>query len=105
MAQTPEAKVKAWLDKRLDQVFPGHYKYKPPGGMFGVAGTPDYFVLWGGVFIAIEVKADGNVLRANQLATLKKIKAAGGVSAVMVGKDERKLLLIYNEVMMKNPCV
>ena len=107
MAETPEARVKRWLygtkqkPGRLFQMFPGAYCYKPPGGMFGVAGTPDCFLVWRGVFIAIEVKADGNVARPNQLRTLRNIRDQGGVAAVVIGRDERKLLAIYAAVMAK----
>ena len=107
MAETPEGRVKRWLygDKkkpgRLLQTFPGAYVYKPPGGRFGVAGTPDCFLLWRGVFIAIEVKADGNEATDLQLRRLRTIIAQGGVGAVMVGRDEVKLLRIYTAVMDK----
>lgn len=107
MAETPEGRVKRWLygDKkkpgRLFQTFPGAYVYKPPGGMFGAVGTPDCFLLWRGVFVAIEVKADGNTPTTPQLRTLRAIMDQGGVAAVIVGRDEVKLLRIYTAVMDK----
>lgn len=107
MAETPEGKVKRWLygDKRkpgrLPNLFPGAYVYKPPGGMFGQAGAPDCFFLWRGVFVAIEVKAEGIPGTELQLRRLRTIIAAGGVGAVVSGKDERKLMAIYAAVMAK----
>lgn len=107
MAETPEGKVKRWLygtnkrPGRLGELFPGAYVYKPPGGRFGVAGTPDCFLLWRGVFVAIEVKAEGNVASPLQLKRLRTIIDQGGVGAVVVGRDERKLMAIYKAVMDK----
>lgn len=99
MAETPEAKVKRWLYDRLKKLFPEAYIYKPPGGQFGVAGTPDCFLLWRGVFVAVEVKAEGNAPTPIQLVRLRHIAAQDGVAAVVVGRDEAKLQAIYREVM------
>lgn len=107
MADTPEGKVKNWLygtkqkPGRLFQYFPGAYVYKPPGGMYGKAGTPDCFLVWRGVFIAIEVKAEGNEPTDLQFKSLRAIAAAGGVAAVVTGKDEAKLQAIHRAVMDK----
>lgn len=101
MAQTPEGKVKTWLYKRLKELFPGHYRYLPPGGQFGRAGTPDCFLLWRGVFIAIEAKAEGNFPTPLQLKQLSLIKDAGGIAAVVTGRDESKLAAIHRAVMDK----
>lgn len=101
MSTTPEGKVKKWLDDRIKSDMPGAYVYKPPGGMYGKAGTPDYFILWRGVFVAIEVKADGNQATDLQIKRLRKIGAAGGVAAVLVGKDAKKWELILNTTISK----
>ena len=107
MADTPEGKVKRWLygtkekPGRLSYYFPGAYIYKPPGGMFGRAGTPDCFLLWRGVFIAIEVKVEGEDPTTPQLKSLRAIIAAGGVGALVAGKDEEKLRAIHTAVMAK----
>jgi hypothetical protein len=107
MADTPEGAVKRWLygDKkkpgRLFHYFPGAYVYKPPGGMFGRNGTPDCFLVWRGVFIAIEVKAEDGDPMALQLKSLRAIAAAGGVAALIRGKDEDRLRAIHQEVMAR----
>ena len=107
MAETPEGRVKRWLygtkekPGRLFQTFPGAYVYKPPGGMFGNTGAPDCFFLWRGVFVGLEVKADGNSASVLQLKHLRHIIDQDGVGAVIVGRDEVKLLRIYTAVMDK----
>ena len=107
MAETPEAKVKRWLygskDKpgRLAHYFPGAYVYKPPGGMFGKTGAPDCFLCWRGIFIGIEVKAEGNTPTELQLRNLRGIIAAGGVGAVLTGRDESRMAAIHRAVLDK----
>jgi hypothetical protein len=91
MAQTPEAKVKAFIDKFMVANFPGIWKYAPPGGPFGNVGAPDRFYLWKGVFIAIEAKAEGNKPTERQLMHLIKINENGGVAAVVTGLDKDKM--------------
>lgn len=98
VAQTPEGKVKKWLDDRIKEDMPGAYVYKPPGGMYGKTGTPDVFIVWNGVFIAIEVKAEGNGPTDLQMRQLLKIRDARGVAASLVGKDLGKWNRILAEV-------
>ena len=100
MAMTPEGKVKKWLHDRLKTELPNGYKYMPPGGALGKAGVPDVFYLWQGVFIAIETKADvpGAKPTALQMNNLRAIAAAGGVAALLKGRDEAKLQAILTEV-------
>jgi hypothetical protein len=107
MAETPEGRVKRWLygtkekPGRLLKLFPGAYVYKPPGGMFGQAGAPDCFLLWRGVFLGLEVKSETGAATELQLKRLRIISAQGGIGAVIAGKDDRKLMLIYAAVMDK----
>lgn len=108
MAETPEGKVKRWLYGTtqklgvLFEYFPGAYVYKPPGGMFGQGGASDCFVLWSGVFIALEIKREfGNDPTPLQLKRLRKITEQGGIGAVLKGRDRAKLQLIKDAVMAK----
>lgn len=95
---TPEAKVKNWVKKWLDQNMPGHWRVMPRGGPFGKAGCPDILICWQGIFIAIETKAGHGELSALQLMNLKKIQDAGGVAAVVRGQDETKMRAIQSAV-------
>lgn len=101
MAQTAEAKVKAFVDYFVKEHFPGAWRYCPPGGMFGNVGAPDRIYLWRGIFIAIECKADGKDPTALQLKRLKEIAANGGVSAVVRGRDLARLFQIKSIVLKR----
>ena len=98
---TPENKVKQWVDKLMKEWFPGAWRYCPPGGRFGKNGEPDRLYLWSGVFIAIETKVPGNPATALQLKRLRDIAAAGGVAAVVSGKDLSKMMRIQDEVIRR----
>jgi hypothetical protein len=114
---TPEAKVKLWLGNQLEKMY-GHlqfWSYAPPGGYFGQNGTADrlliipsekpgdefYFERFGrpcGVPVAIEVKAEGNELRPLQKRKLEEVHRAGGVAAVLIGKDFEKMRGIFVQI-------
>ena len=111
MAETPEGRVKKWLygtkqkPGTLFDFFPGAYVYKPPGGMFGRTGTADCLLCWRGIFVAIEIKAayedggrDPTVL---QLKNLREVNAAGGIAAVLRGRDSDRLRNIRDAVLAK----
>ena len=91
---TPEGKVKIWLHRQLDWLMPDHWRVAPRGGPFGKGGCPDDLICWRGLFIAIEAKAEDGDLTALQEANLRKIAAAGGLAAVLRGKDTDRLLAI-----------
>jgi hypothetical protein len=98
---TPEAKVKIWVDKWLDREMPGHWRYKPRGGPFGQAGTSDYLICWQGIFVALEIKAEGGELTALQLASLKCVERSGGIAAVIRGRDSARLAEVKRRVLAK----
>lgn len=101
MAQTPEAKVKAFIKKFMFSAFEDIWYYSAPGGMFGNTGVPDHLYLWKGVFIAIEAKADGNSPTTLQWKHLKHIARQGGVAAVVIGLDIDKLTKIRNTILAR----
>jgi hypothetical protein len=98
---TPEASVKAWAKRQYAIIFPGHWYVSPRGGAFGKAGCPDHLICWQGIFIAIEVKSLEGSVSGLQIIALKEIQAAGGVAAVLRGKDLNRLLAIREAVMRK----
>lgn len=105
MAETPEAKVKRWLygttqrPGKLFEYFPKAYVYKPQGGMFGSTGAPDCMLCWNGIFVGIEIKAENGRATDLQVKHLKGILEAGGIAALLVGKDEEKLRMIKQRVL------
>lgn len=100
---TPEGKVKQWCRKpkgAFDTYFPGHVRIAPRGGPFGKIGVADDILCWRGRFIAIEVKATvQDQPTALQMKFLKDVVAAGGVGAVLKGRDTAKLAAIRDKVL------
>lgn len=78
---TPEGKVKAKVKKILAEV--GAYYAMPVGTGIGFSGVPDFLICKGGLFYAIECKANGNKPTALQEANMKRIREAGGVALVI----------------------
>lgn len=100
MAQTPEGKVKTWFSKKLkDKYGDDCWKYMPPGRAFGKRGTPDYVLCIKGIFVGVEAKADGNSTVSDaQRTQLRKIREAGGIAAILRGKDEERVNAIFREI-------
>jgi hypothetical protein len=62
--------------------------YRPVGGMYGGAGSPDIIaILPSGKFLGIEIKAGGDRLRPAQQAFRAKIVEAGGEFLVIGDKN------------------
>lgn len=78
---TPEAKVKAKVKKVLNEL--GAYYAMPVTGGYGNSGVPDFLICKGGLFYAIECKANGGKTTALQEKHLADIRAAGGVTLVI----------------------
>jgi hypothetical protein len=91
---TPEAKVKAKVDKLLHQ----HkiWFYSPQAGPYGRAGIPDRVAIVRGQFVGIEVKAD-RTKKPTQLQrhAMAQIEAAGGKCFVVFDVETLKLLEDY----------
>jgi hypothetical protein len=99
---TPEGKVKAWAYEQYKILFPGHWSFAPRGGPFGKGGTPDRLICWHGIFIAIEVKGTSHDEPTDlQRTQLEAIAKAGGVAAVLKGKDLGKLFRIRDAALSK----
>ena len=95
---TPEGSVKTWLKRQLDLRLPGHWRIMPRGGPFGKAGTGDIVLVYKGVPAMIEVKSDQGEATPLQMNSLRQFQAAGGVAALIKGKDEDRLAHIIAEI-------
>ena len=73
---------------RLLKKRPRCFAWKTHGGMYGTAGIPDIIACVDGRFYAFEVKQPGGRLTRLQAATLDKIRAAGGVAAMVTSVEE-----------------
>jgi hypothetical protein len=78
---TPEAKVKSKVKKILEDM--GAYYAMPVTGGYGNSGVPDFLICKGGLFYAIECKANGGKPTALQHAHMKAIRAAGGIALIV----------------------
>ena len=87
---TPEAKVKKMLRKRLDEL---GIKYFPLNDRYA-SGYPDYLVIYKGLAVAIETKADGESLRPLQRKIVKDWIGSGGLYLVVSNKDGKQLDIV-----------
>lgn len=78
---TPEAKVKKEIRKILSAR--GAYYAMPIGSGYGTSGAPDFLVCYKGRFIGIEAKAGSNTPTVLQIANLRQIEHAGGITLVV----------------------
>lgn len=97
MSKTPEAKVKAQVDKVLKDL--GAYSCKPMTGGYGASGVPDILACVRGRFVGIECKAKGNKTTALQDYNLAQIKRAGGIALVVDEFNVHQLSLMIQENM------
>lgn len=93
-------KIRGWVKDNML----GSWHFAVPGGPFGKNGMPDDIWLWRGVFFAIEAKADEDgYVTALQRKSLREIRVAGGISAVLYGFELRKLEQIKVMILDRTP--
>lgn len=86
MAQTPEGRIKARLDKMLKAE--GVYFWPPQSGPFGKAGRPDREAIIFGRHVGIECKASKSKKPTRlQEKCLREIEEAGGKSFLVYDDD------------------
>lgn len=69
----------------------GAYVVKQHGSQYGRAGVPDLLVCYEGRFYGFEVKKPvGGVVSKLQLIEIDRIKAAGGIAAVVTSVQQVK---------------
>ena len=79
----PEQKVQAGivaLLKRYKAAGEPLWWFKVHGGPCQKAGVPDLCIVWHGVPVFVEVKAPGKEATALQVATMRAIRDAGGMT-------------------------
>lgn len=67
--------------------------WKEYGGMYGTAGIPDIIACIDGRFYGFEVKTDEGTPTKLQLATIRKINAAGGIAQVVRSVEDVKAVI------------
>ena len=94
MSNTPEGKIKRWLDKSLKEL--DVWFYSPQSGPFGKAGIPDRVAIVRGRFVGIECKADKNKKpTALQTKTMKEIEMNGGKCFLVYDKETIQEVITY----------
>lgn len=78
---------------RLLKKRPRCFAWKTHGGMYGTAGIPDIVACVDGRFVGLEVKQPGGKLSRLQEITLGRIRAAGGVAAMVTSVEEARRVL------------
>lgn len=79
--------------KRYLKTVEGCFFWKEHGGMYGTAGIPDLILCYKGQFIGLEVKTDDGKPTKLQEATIRKIKACGGIAVVVRSVAEVKAII------------
>ena len=94
MSNTPEGKIKRWLDKSLKEL--DVWFYSPQSGPFGKAGIPDRVAIVKGRFVGIECKADKTKKpTALQTKTMKEIEMNGGKCFLVYDKETIQEVITY----------
>lgn len=87
-----EADIVRAILKYLKTV-PNCFAWKEHGGMYGTAGIPDVIACISGRFYGFEVKTESGKPTGLQVATIRKIKEAGGIALIVRSVDEVKAVL------------
>lgn len=102
MAQTPEGRIKARLDRLLKEL--GVWYYSPQAGPFGSAGMPDRVAIVRGLFVGIECKADRSKKpTALQVKCMRDIEAAGGKCFVVCDTESLFSVREFMEHILEHP--
>lgn len=80
--------VHPWFKKELEKKWPSVYIFKPPAGQYGKKGAHDFLFCIQGKFFSVELKAPGGKMTPSQESTMGSVKAAGGFTDCVIGKDD-----------------
>lgn len=97
--QQPEARLTNKIKAAIQEAYPGCFAVKVHGGPYQTAGIPDLLVCVEGRLVGFEVKVPGreNTLTPRQDATLKALRRAGAVAAMVT--SSRQALTILEEAL------
>jgi hypothetical protein len=93
---TPEGKILAAVIRRLESLRAAGvpiWWFKVHGGPMQQAGVPDLHVTCRGASVWLEIKRPGGKATPLQVETMRRIDAAGGVTAVIDSPDDVRDLL------------
>lgn len=79
--------------QRYLKTVPRCFFWKEHGGMYGTAGIPDIIACIDGRFFGFEVKTETGRATGLQVATIRKIREAGGTAVVVRSVTEVKAVL------------
>lgn len=92
---TPEGRVKAKVNKALNELGSMVYRFMPVQNGMGRPSL-DYLLCVNGRFVSIETKAPGGKLTPRQVITKSEIEDAGGL--VYVVSDDASLTVAVNAI-------
>ena len=78
---------------RYLKTVPSCFAWKTHGGLYGMAGLPDIIACIDGRFYAFEVKTPVGRVTPLQEAILRKIRACGGIAAIVHSIDDVQALI------------
>jgi len=98
---TPEGKIKAMLNRRLDKQFGRRcYRFMPVQNGMGAPGL-DYHCCINGLAVYIETKVPGKHMTDRQKATAEKIEQAGGLVFEVHDEAEVDAMIAKIELCLK----
>lgn len=99
---TPEGRVKAVVNRRMEKAFPDAYRFMPVQNGMGAPGLDEFWCIHG-LFVAIETKVPGKNLTPRQKITRDKIIHAGGlVFCVHDGDEIDRVIWLLKRVVIQH---
>lgn len=104
MAQTPEGKVKTFIDRILKSYGAAIWWFKPATGGFGKSGVMDYVCCVNGYTLTVEAKAtEKQTVTALQEIELRNCRTAGGIAIVINADNMHSLRPIIEDLLAAPP--
>ena len=98
-----EAVVQKWVRDQLQKEYGEYCVYiKYHAGQYATRGVSDLIFCIHGIYVAIEVKTETGTPTKLQLRFLNSVKTAGGVAAIIYGKDQDRINAIIKQINRKS---